>query len=145
MKWLLIALSLASPFIGNCCSCVALGKIDDKQYEEYSVILKGKITKVTENKSERIITIRVDKYFKGDQTKEVIEINTPKGSGMCGIFPNVGEDWLIFAYSSGEKFNTSLCTRTKTMNPKGWGYNKEVLDEDLRFLEDKTKKKASQT
>jgi hypothetical protein len=53
---------------------------------------------------------------------------------MCGIFPEIGEQWLIFARKKGNVFYTSLCTRTKNLNPKAWDYNKVFIDDDLKFL-----------
>ncbi len=38
-----------------------------------------------------------------------------------------------------QKFNTNLCTRTKSMNPKAWDYNKEEINDNPLFLENKKK------
>lgn len=123
--------------IANCCSCSPLGTIDEKEYNQYNLIAKGKISKVVEGRFKRTIYLKVDTYYKGDKREKTITIESPSESGMCGIFPKVGESWLMFAHTSGKAFKTDLCTRTKNMNPKVWDYKKEELREDLAFLEAK--------
>ena len=86
-----------------------------------------------------MILIKVDTYYKGSQNKDTIKIVSPREAGDCGIFPKVGEHWLMFAYSAGNRFRTNLCTRTKNMNPKAWDYKKDELINDLDFLGNKRK------
>lgn len=119
------------------CSCIPPGKITEEQYNEYAVILKGKVIKINEARWERTLTVKADIYYKGTQTKDTIKIISPASSGECGIFPKTGEDWLFFAYERNSKLETHLCTRTKTMNSKAWDYRKEELEDDLNFLETK--------
>ena len=85
----------------------------------------------------RIIYIKVDTYFKGRQNTTTIKVESPSQSGMCGIFPKIGEQWLVFAYKKGNSYNTSLCTRTKNLNPKAWNFRKDEIDDDLKFLDGK--------
>lgn len=121
----------------NYCSCVPLGSIDDKQYNQYNLIAKGKVTKVTIHDFERTIYLTVDTYYKGGGDQTQIKITTPKQEGECGIIPKVGESWLMFTYTNGSDYRTELCTRTKNMNPKAWNYNKSEITEDIKFLETK--------
>ena len=137
MKQYLALVFLTSSLIGNCCSCTPLGKIDDKQYVEYALILRGKIIKVSETNFERIVTVKVKVYYKGNQTNDKIKIISPRQEGECGITPKVGEEWLMFTYFTNKSFYTNLCTRTKSMNPKALNYNKDELNNDLSFLESK--------
>lgn len=117
------------------CSCIPPGPIDDKQYNEYNLIIKGKVVNVSESQFERTIYLKVDTYFKGKQKDSAVIIKSPSESGMCGIFPEVGEIWLMYAYASEKTYRTNLCTRTKNMNPKAWNYRKDELKQDLEFLE----------
>ena len=126
----------------NYCSCIPLGPLDDKQYNEYNLIAKGKIVNVIVNNSERIIYLEVETYYKGKQTQANIEIGTPSQEGVCGILPKVGENWLMFAYADEKNYKTSLCTRTKNMNPKAWDYQKDELAEDIKFLTEKITNKS---
>jgi len=119
------------------CSCIPLGPINDKQYEEYDLIAKGKIVKVSVKAWTRTIYLNVKTYYKGKKQSQ-IKIITPSTEGMCGIGPHVGEDWLIFAYNENKSYRTELCTRTKNLNPKAWDYNKDEIDNDIKFLEEKT-------
>lgn len=123
--------------IGNWCSCISLGKIDEEQYNQYDIILKCTVLKITDGEWDKAIRVKVDAYYKGDSKKDTIDIISPVSSGMCGIFPLAGETWLIFANKENGKFRTHLCTRTKTMNPNAWDYNKDELEDDLKFLEAK--------
>jgi hypothetical protein len=104
----------------NYCSCIPLGPIDDKQFNEYSLIVKGKVAKVTVHNFERTIYFTVDIYYKGGGNQTQIKIITPSQEGVCGIIPKAGENWLMFAYANGADYKTELCTRTKNMNPKAW-------------------------
>ncbi len=131
---LLFSLLMQKP---NYCSCIPLGPMDEKQYNEYNLIVKGKVTKVTVHDFERIIYLTVDTYYKGGGSQTKIKITTPKQEGLCGIIPKVGESWLMFTHTNGSDYRTGLCTRTKNMNPKAWNYNKSEIANDIKFLETK--------
>lgn len=132
----LLCLTILSQ-VAYSCSCIPLGTIDDKQYNQYDLIIKGKIIKLIEKKFTRITYIKVDTYFKGTQNSTTIKIKSPSQSGMCGIFPKIGEHWLIYAYKKDNAYETSLCTRTKNLNSKVSNFRKNEIEEDLNFLEQK--------
>ena len=142
MKYFFLFGLLILSQIAYSCSCIPLGPLDDKQYNEYDLIIKGKVVKLIEKQFKRIIYIKVDSYFKGTQKSTTLKIESPRQSGMCGIFPKIGEQWLVFAYKKDNIYNTSLCTRTKTLNPKAWDFRKNEIDEDLKFLKRKTETTA---
>jgi hypothetical protein len=73
------------------------------------------------------------------QDKTTIIISSASESGLCGIFPKVGERWLLYAYGTSNSFSTNLCTRTKSMEPKAWDFNEKEIRSDLVFLENKNK------
>lgn len=143
MKYIFLFSLLLLSSVTYSCSCIPLGKIDEKQYGEYDLIIKGKITRLVEKSFSRIIYIKVDTYFKGRENTTIIKVESPSQSGMCGIFPKIGEQWLVFAHKNGNSYNTSLCTRTKNLNPKAWDFKKDEIDEDLKFLESKLKATAA--
>jgi hypothetical protein len=127
-------LTYKSPY----CSCSPLGPIDDKQYNEYNLNVKGRVTKVLKsNFFEKTIYLKVETYYKGVDSLTTLKITTPSQEGMCGIVPKVGEEWVMFAYAEKKRFSTQLCTRTKNMNPKAWDYNKDEIANDIKFLEEK--------
>ncbi len=84
---------------------------------------------------EKTIYLKVETYYKGGDSLTTMEITTPSQEGMCGIVPKVGEKWLMFAYAEKKRFRTELCTRTKNMYPKAWDYNKNEIEDDIKFLE----------
>lgn len=134
----LLALQINTPY----CSCVPPPAMSDQQYDEYDLIVKGKIVSLSVKNGSRIISVHVITSYKGNSDKKLVIIKCPEQSGECGIFPKIDEQWLFYAYTNKNTFTTHLCTRTRTMNPKAWGYNEEALKDDLEFLEKKTKKSA---
>ena len=138
---LLLSLFFSKPF----CSCLPLDPIDDKQYNSYALIAKGKVVKDTIINYERLMTFEVDTYYKGGGDAKVIEISTASQDAMCGINPGIGDEWLMFAYGSTTKYTTGLCTRSKSIDSKVLEYNKEVIKADLKFLNEKKKMTASQS
>jgi hypothetical protein len=99
--------------------------------------VKGKVAKVSVSDFERTIYLTVETFYKGKDGKSTVKIVTPMQEGECGIFPKVGEKWLMFAMAEGKGYRTSLCTRTKNMNPKAWNYRKDEIVDDIKFLEAK--------
>jgi hypothetical protein len=126
---------------GFSCSCASLGKINEEQFKSYDLIVKGQIEKVEKGEWIRTIYVRIEQQYKGVIKSELVIIYTPSESGMCGIFPKVGETWLIFAQKDENSYSTILCTRTKNMNPEAWNYDKDEIDSDIKYLENKIKKK----
>ena len=124
----------------NFCSCIPLGPIDEKQYNEYDFIARGKIVNIKETRFQRLISFQVDTIYRGKDSRTIVEIISPKGSGECGIFPEKGENWLMFTYTSSTSYKTYLCTRTKSMKSGTWDYNKDELKNDLEFLRAKINK-----
>ena len=134
--FLLFSIFIHKPY----CSCIPLDPIDDKQYDEYNLIAKGKVLKVSTGKFERTIVFAVETYYKGGEGQTNIKIITPTQEGECGIVVKEGENWLVFVYATGKDYRTELCTRTKTMNPKAWDYRRDEITSDIKFLEAKLKK-----
>ena len=126
---------------GLCCSCIYQGEINDEQFNFYDLIIHGEIEKVEEYEWTRTIYVRIKVQYKGMVKTELVLISSPSQSGTCGVFPKVGENWLIFANKSDGLYSKSLCTRTKNMNPESWHYNKDEIELDLKYLESKLKDK----
>jgi hypothetical protein len=141
MKNILLILFALINLEGLCCSCMDPGKINDEQYNSYDLIVKGEIEKIEDGEWTRIIYIRIEKNYKGSLDSKLVEISSPSQSGMCGIFPEIGENWLIYANNSNGTYSTGLCTRTKRLNDDAWNYNKEEIESDLTYLERRLKQK----
>jgi len=71
----------------NFCSCLPPGPIDEQQYNEYSLIVKGKVAKVSVSQFERMIYLTVETNYKGKDGRSTVKIATPRQEGMCGIVP----------------------------------------------------------
>lgn len=119
------------------CSCESHGKMDDQQYNKYDVIFSGKAISIQKKQWMKEITFEVQTRFKGVLKLSKVTITTLAQESTCGISPKVGEEWLIFAYRESEGFQTSLCTRTKSMNKNAWDYNKDELQQDIEYLNQK--------
>ncbi len=119
--------------IGFSCTCKSLGNIDKNQFNQYDLIATGKILSVDFEEFEQKIKVGIHRVFKGNINKMTIVLSTSRQSGMCGIFPKVGEKWLVYANGNGYKFSTNLCTRTQNMSSANQK-DKGILKDDLRFL-----------
>jgi hypothetical protein len=137
MRIYLVLFILLFSNVAYCCSCVPLGNIDDQQYNKYDAIFTGKVLSIQKKLWMKEITFEIQTLFKGIQKSSKIKITTSAQEGTCGISPKVGEEWLIFAYRENEGFETNLCTRTKSMNKKAWNYNKNELQQDIDYLNQK--------
>lgn len=136
MKYLFLPMFLFLSQITYCCNCNPLGAIDDEQFNSYNIILKGKVTRIAATDFTKTIYVKVESYFKGRLKSTTIKIETPAQSGACGIYPIVGERWLMFASKKGKNYFTSLCTRTKRLNASDYT---DAVKKELEFLERKKK------
>lgn len=73
---------------------------------------------------ERIFKFAVDQSYLGVAGTEV-EISTGSGGGDCGYNFRIGERYLVYAHSYGDRLATGICTRTKPF---------ANANEDLTFL-----------
>lgn len=137
MRIIFLILCLLTFQAANCCTCLSLPRIDNEQYNKYDFIATGIAIRVEDDKWQRFIYLKVEKSYKSEKEKDTVQIISPNTEGECGITPEVGERWLVFAYTKDGKLHTSLCTRTKSMNPKTWNYDKAEIDDDIAFLEKK--------
>jgi hypothetical protein len=133
MKLIWTIILLLTFNIGFSCTCENLGKIDKEQFNQYDLIAIGKILSVDFGEFTQKIEVGIHRVFKGKIKKMTIILSTSSQSGMCGIFPKVGEKWLIYANGNNNEFSTDLCTRTQNMT-KVNQKEKDVIKDDLTFL-----------
>ena len=126
--------------IGFPCTCESLGKIDKEQFNEYDLIATGKILSVDFGEFTQKIEVGIHSVFKGRIKKMTIVLSTSSQSGMCAIFPKVGEKWLIYANGNGLEFSTDLCTRTQNMT-RANQREKDIIKDDLIFLKKNSTRK----
>lgn len=58
------------------------------------------------------VTFRVDKYWKGDESKKVV-IYTAANEAACGVNYSIGENYLIVASNYESRLHTGLCQHLK--------------------------------
>ena len=56
-------------------------------------------------------SFEVHQVWKGDLSASVRVRSDPPGGGSCGVFWNVGDRWLVYAYGD-DYLSTSGCTRS---------------------------------
>lgn len=138
-KAIFIPLLLLPIFWEENCSCLDLGKINYEQYNQYQLIIEGKVINIQNDQAIRKITLILDEIYKGNYANDTILIYTPTASGACGIFPRKDENWLLFAYQYDYGFQTDLCTRSKRINYT-LNQNNQDLREEIQFLKEYQKK-----
>lgn len=140
MKLISTIILLLTFNIGFSCTCESLGKIDKEQFNQYDLIATGKILSVDFGEFTQKIEVGIHRIFKGKIKKMTIILSTSSQSGMCGIFPKVGEKWLIYANGNDYEFSTDLCTRTQNMT-RANQKEKEIIKNDLTFLNENSTRK----
>ena len=133
MKIIITLISFLFTFSALCCTCLDLGKLNKEQYNYYALIFKGQVEKIEEEKFGRTIYFRVDALYKGKIESDVFQIFS---GSICGIYPKIGEPWLIFATKGENKYHTGMCTRSKNLTSKFW---EGMIKKDIKFLERKLK------
>ncbi|HYI58078.1 MAG TPA: hypothetical protein VEX66_07920 [Microlunatus sp.] len=115
----LVALtSVVSPTCAYACSC--LGITTKRAVEQSDAVFLGTVTEVTETKvgGERAAVLRFDvsRVYKGTVYADQV-IVTPADSAACGLTPEMGSSWVIFAngtiHGDGKaaklRLTTTLC------------------------------------
>ena len=126
----LIALtSVVNPSCAHACSCV--GITTRKAADQADAVFLGTVTQVTESRvgGERAAVLRFDvsRVYKGNVYADQV-IVTPADSAACGLTPEVGSSWVIFAngtiHGDGKaaklRLTTTLCHgNLSTAKPPG--------------------------
>lgn len=121
--------TLVNPACAHACSC--LGISTERAAEQAEAVFHGRVTTVEESKvgGERAAVLRfeVSRVYKGTVYADQV-IVTPADSAACGLTPEVGSDWVIFANGTiqGEgrsaklRLTTTLCSgNLSTSTPPG--------------------------
>jgi hypothetical protein len=113
------------------CSCAG-GQIPCQAYGEASAVFLGTVINsriVTTTRGEfesqsRVVRLSIDSAFRGVEGAEV-EVTTGLGGGDCGFGFQQSKQYLVYAYESGGKLGTGICSRTRLAANAA---------DDLRFL-----------
>ena len=82
---------------GYSCSCVRLPVLFN--YNESMQVFKGKVLDIIVHEESFLKTIKFQilKTYKGKLKSDTVDITTKRSQGVCGLFVNRNETWLIFA------------------------------------------------
>lgn len=120
------------------CSCLPPPP-PKKALEGSAAVFSGKVTDVTLEKGQKIVTIEVDRVWKGKVGAKVV-VTTASNGAACGYnFTTKGDaTYLIYAYENKGVLGTNICTRTTTL-AAGAADIKELGDGEKPKNEAKTK------
>ena len=115
---LLIGLSLP-------CDC-DLPPTPENGFEMADVVFSGQVIQIVEDWNNFLneVSISVSSIWKGEIANEVL-ILTGIDDGLCGYSFEIGFEYLIYGYYSGNEIWTDICTRTNFL---------EYANEDLDYL-----------
>ncbi|WP_417612672.1 alpha/beta hydrolase-fold protein [Owenweeksia hongkongensis] len=137
MKYLFSFAFFISAIASYACSCANPGKMNNKQYEHYDFIATGVIDGIEEDDEVKMVFFNVSHSYKSRAELNDIVFTTPLSSAACGISPNVGEEWLIYATRHADGLHVSLCSRSIVLKAEGMSGVPDRAQEDLLFLENK--------
>ena len=107
--------TVVNPTPAAACSC--MGITTKRAAEQADAVFLGTITTVDEQGSDRVLLrFDVSRVYKGTVYADQV-ITTPTDSAACGLTPEIGTSWVIFASGSidGEgktaklRLHTTLC------------------------------------
>lgn len=104
----LIVSIFSFPSVSFGCSCMKPPPAEDA-YEESDAVFTGIVSSIDVHSTTQTVSFDVTKSFKG--ANENIKIETATNSAACGVFFELGKEYLVYAYGDGE-YETNLCTRT---------------------------------
>ena len=137
MKYLVSLFLSIAAFAGYACSCANPGEMDDKQYDSYDFIATGVIDAVEAGEEFKSIYFDVNHFYKGKADHSGIILNTALSSAACGLSPNSGEEWLIYANRQDGELHVSLCSRSIVLKAEGMSGVPDRAKEDLMYLDNK--------
>jgi len=148
-SWLLLSLALIVLLIaateGIACSCIEKSSVCNA-FGDAKAVFIGKVVEGSsvERMSDMLntgtrdltFTFKVSRGFIGVKSDQTVEVHTGFGFGDCGFPFRKGEEYIVYAYQSGDNqgLSTGVCTRTTHISR---------ADEDISELETLFKFKGS--
>ncbi|MBR9859404.1 hypothetical protein GYB22_01365 [bacterium] len=124
-----IAAIISTFFIGIACTCDPL----PPDMEEHELGRYNRINQVdiiafdSVSFSENRITAVVTKAYKGAEKGDTLYSYSFRNSS-CGLWPKVGESWILCTYLEQNNFIAHLCSRSSKTNSLQGGFAIEFLD-----------------
>jgi hypothetical protein len=94
------------------CSCP--GKSPKAALEAAAAVFSGTVVFVKKSQADVVVTIKVDKVWKGDVPAQVT-VSTPPNDGLCGVSFKEGDGYLVYAGGQPGSLSTNICMRTRTL------------------------------
>jgi len=124
--------------LAEACDCAYPGA-PCKAFANTPYIVSGRVVKIARIQgksargfeySQRLVSVEVERTYRGIDKKGVIEIETGEGGGDCGFDFREGERYLIYAYWGKEtrELYTGICSRTRLLSQ---------AEADLEYFEKK--------
>lgn len=105
-------LLFVNPKRADACSCMR-PPAPLTALEQATAVFAGKVTSINQTEAYNLqITFQVSQTWKGEAEKTLV-VDTPLNSAMCGIYFEIGEKYLVYAYGDENQLSTNLCSRTK--------------------------------
>ena len=132
-SWLLLSLALTilsiGPTEGIACSCRQKSSVCNA-FGDVKAVFIGKVVegRGVERLSDTLnagrdltFTFKVSRGFIGAKADQTVQIHTGFGFGDCGFPFEKGEEYLVYAYESGDNngLSTGVCTRTTHISRAG--------------------------
>ena len=97
------------------CSCIP-PRTPTESLNESAAVFSGEVIDISENGyvEEQYgykVKFDVERSWKGDSV-ETLSVLTGYGGGDCGYGFEIGEKYLVYAYSSEGSLNANICSRT---------------------------------
>lgn len=128
LKYIFTTISIFFINSSFACDCVYNTNSLIENYNATEVVFKGKVVSIKHvkfnNGNYDEVTFFVDKNFKGVKNK--MEIVFQDSYSDCSIKFNVGEEWVVWAYTLNGRLGTNLCTLTTNV--------KSIAKEELELL-----------
>ncbi|MGB7443729.1 MAG: hypothetical protein WA919_21915 [Coleofasciculaceae cyanobacterium] len=81
--------------------------------EQATAVFAGKVTSINQTEPFNLeVTFQVSQAWKGEASSTLV-VATPLNSAMCGVYFEIGEEYLVYAYGEENQLSTNLCSRTQ--------------------------------
>jgi antitoxin component YwqK of YwqJK toxin-antitoxin module len=119
---LFLLLVLSSIHFANACSCVPLGQLTIKDFNQTDAMFIGKVKSVkpfpltdSVNAGKVEVVFEVGEAFKGLSRAKDVKIYTQSSSAACGIYFRKGEQWMVFATKYDTGLHANMCGRSRNI------------------------------
>lgn len=116
---------LLSPIVVLGCSCGGGGgpACSEAWSESPATVFLGKVTAITGTSTHSVHFLIEDALL--GRTEKTLTVQTPGSEAGCGYHFQRGKRYVVYAYKTGEQFQTGLCTHTRPA---------EYAEEDISYF-----------